>query len=60
MIKKEYFDGEILRVEMNQRLKSIEVEIDEMVNHLYGIEAKEEIIIEELEEEEIVEIDEED
>ena len=60
VIKKEYFDGEILRVEMNQRLKPIEVEIDEMVNRLYGIEAKEAIIVEEMEEEEIAEIEEED
>lgn len=57
VIKKEYFDGAILRGEMNQRLKPIEIEIDEMVNRLYGIEAKEEIIVEELEEE-IVEIEE--
>ena len=41
-IKKEYFAGEIDRAEMNTQLRLIEAEIDEMVNKLYGIEAKEE------------------
>ncbi|MCK6639418.1 MAG: N-6 DNA methylase [Bacteroidia bacterium] len=50
-IKKEYFAGEIDRAEMNSQLHPIEVEIDEMVNKLYGIEAKEEIVMDELEEE---------
>src|SRR5690606_944370 len=53
-IKKEYFAGEIDRVEMNAQLLPIEAEIDEMVNKLYGIEAKEEIVIEELEEEVLI------
>lgn len=50
-IKKEYFAGEIDRAEMNAQLRPIEAEIDEMVNILYGIEAKEEIELDELEEE---------
>ena len=53
-IKKEYFAGEIDRAEMNAQLRPIEAEIDEMVNRLYGIEAKEEIEVEELEEEVLV------
>lgn len=53
-IKKEYFAGEIDRAEMNTQLRPIEAEIDEMVNKLYGIEAKEEIEIDELEEEVLV------
>lgn len=53
-IKKEYFAGEIDRAEMNAQLRPIETEIDEMVNNLYGIEAKEEIVIEELEEEVLI------
>ncbi|MDD3771875.1 MAG: N-6 DNA methylase [Weeksellaceae bacterium] len=53
-IKKEYFAGEIDRAEMNAQLRPIEAEIDEMVNKLYGIEAKEEIVIEELEEEVLI------
>lgn len=53
-IKKEYFAGEIDRAEMNTQLRPIEAEIDEMVNKLYGIEAKEEIVLDELEEEVLV------
>lgn len=53
-IKKEYFAGEIDRAEMNAQLRPIEAEIDEMVNKLYGIEAKEEIVLDELEEEVLV------
>jgi len=53
-IKKEYFAGEIDRAEMNTQLRPIEAEIDEMVNKLYGIVAKEEIELEELEEEVLV------
>lgn len=53
-IKKEYFAGEIDRAEMNTQLRPIEAEIDEMVNKLYGIEAKEEIEVDELEEEVLV------
>lgn len=53
-IKKEYFAGEIDRGEMNAQLRPIEAEIDEMVNRLYGIEAKEEIEVDELEEEVLV------
>ena len=54
VIKKEYFAGEIDRVEMNIQLRPIEAEIDEMVNKFYGIEAKEEIVLDELEEEVII------
>lgn len=54
VIKKEYFAGEIDRLEMNTQLRPIEAEIDEMVNKLYGIEAKEEIILDELEEEVVI------
>ena len=54
VIKKEYFAGEIDRAEMNSQLRPIEAEIDEMVNKLYGIEAKEEIVLDELEEEVLV------
>lgn len=53
-IKKEYFSGEIDRAEMNAQLRPIEAEIDEMVNKLYGIVAKEEIILDELEEEVLI------
>jgi hypothetical protein len=53
-IKKEYFAGEIDRAEMNAQLRPIEAEIDEMVNKLYGIEAQEEIEVDELEEEVLV------
>jgi hypothetical protein len=53
-IKKEYFAGEIDRGEMNAQLRPIEVEIDEMVNRLYGIEVKEEIAVDEFEEEVLV------
>lgn len=53
-IKKEYFVGEIDRAEMNAQLRPIEAEIDEMVNKLYGIEAKEEIVLDELEEEVLI------
>jgi hypothetical protein len=51
LIKKEYFAGEIDRAEMNTQLRPIETEIDEMVNKLYGIEAKEELMLEDLDEE---------
>jgi hypothetical protein len=54
VIKKEYFAGEIDRAEMNAQLRPIEAEIDEMVNKLYGIEAKEEIVLDELEEEVVI------
>lgn len=54
VIKKEYFADEIDRAEMNSQLRPIEAEIDEMVNKLYGIEAKEEIVLDELEEEVLV------
>jgi len=61
IIKKEYFAGEIDRAEMNTQLRPIEAEIDEMVNKFYGIEAKEKIILDELEDEVmIVEEEEED
>ncbi len=53
-IKKEYFADEIDRKEMNLQLRPIEAEIDEMVNRLYGIEAKEEIVLDELEEEFVI------
>lgn len=51
VIKKEYFIGEIDRAEMNAQLRPIEAEIDEMINKFYGIEAKGDIEVEELEEE---------
>jgi len=51
VIKKAYFAGEIDRAEMNAQLRPIEAEIDEMVNRFYGIEAKEEVEAEEVEEE---------
>ena len=54
VIKKEYFAGEIDRAEMNAQLRPIEAEIDEMVNKLYGIEAKEEIEVDELAEEVLI------
>ena len=54
VIKKEYFAGEIDRAEMNAHLRPIEAEIDEMVNKLYGIEAKEEIEVDELDEEVLI------
>jgi hypothetical protein len=54
VIKKEYFADEIDRIEMNSQLRPIEAKIDEMVNKLYGIEAKDEIILDELEEEVLI------
>ena len=61
VIKKEYFAEEIDRAEMNTQLRPLEAEIDEMVNKFYGIEAKEEIVLDELEDEVmIVEEEEED
>ncbi len=39
---------------MNAQLRPIEAEIDEMVNKLYGIVAKEEIVMDELEEDVLV------
>ncbi|WP_316787088.1 Eco57I restriction-modification methylase domain-containing protein [Pedobacter frigiditerrae] len=50
-IKKEYFAGEIDRAETNTQLRPIEDEIDEMVNKLYGIAAKNDIVLDEFEEE---------
>lgn len=54
-IQEEYFTGEIDKAEARNQLRPIEAEIDEMVNKLYGIEAKEEIEEDELEEEVLVE-----
>lgn len=45
---------------MNLRLRPIEVEIDNMINKRYGIEAKEAIDIDDLEEEILVAADNED
>lgn len=53
-IQEEYFAGEIDKAEARSQLRPIEAEIDEMVNHLYGIEAKEEIVLDELEEQVLV------
>lgn len=53
-IQEEYFSGDIDKTEARTKLRPIEVEIDEMVNKLYGIEAKEEIEVDELEEEVLV------
>jgi hypothetical protein len=53
-IQEEYFAGEIEKTEARNQLRPIEAEIDEMVNKLYGIEAKEEIVLNELEEEVLV------
>jgi hypothetical protein len=53
-IKKDYFNDEIDRKEMNLQLRPIEAEIDNMINRLYGIEAKEEIVLDEFEEEVLV------
>ena len=39
---------------MNSQLRPIEAEIDEMVNKLYGIEAKGDIVLDELDEEVLV------
>ena len=49
VIQKEYFAGEIDKAEARNQLRPIEAEIDEMVNKLYGIEAKEEVQVEEVE-----------
>src|SRR5690606_14886072 len=48
-IQEEYFAGEIDKAEARTKLRPIEAEIDEMVNKLYGIEAQEEIEVDELE-----------
>ena len=53
-IQEEYFGGEIDKAEARNQLRPIEAEIDEMVNRLYDIEAKEEIVLDELEEEVMV------
>lgn len=53
-IQEEYFAGEIDKTEARNQLRPIEAEIDEMVNKLYGIEAKEEIVLDELEEDTII------
>lgn len=53
-IQEEYFSGDIDKTEARTKLRPIEAEIDEMVNKLYGIEAKEEIVLDELEEEVLV------
>lgn len=53
-IQEEYFAGEIDKAEARNQLRPIEAEIDEMVNKLYGIEAKEEIVLDELEEEVLI------
>ena len=53
-IQEEYFAGEIDKSEARSQLRPIEAEIDEMVNKLYGIEAKEEIVLDDLEEEVLV------
>ena len=50
-IQEEYFAGGIEKVEARTKLLPIEAEIDEMVNKLYGIDAKKEIEVDELEEE---------
>jgi hypothetical protein len=42
--------AQIKQRKMNTQLRPIEAEIDAMVNRLYGIEAKEEIELEELDE----------
>ena len=51
IIQQKYFDGEIERPETKMQLKPIELEIDEMVNKLYGITA-------EIEEVDLIEIEE--
>jgi len=53
-IQEEYFAGELDKSEARTKLRPIEAEIDEMVNKLYGIEAKEEIVLDELEEEVLI------
>ena len=53
-IQEEYFAGEIEKIEARTKLRPIEAEIDEMVNKLYGIEANEEIEVDELEEEVLI------
>ena len=53
-IQEEYFAGELDKTEARTKIRPIEAEIDEMVNKLYGIEAKEEIVLDELEEELLV------
>ena len=49
-IQKKYFDGEIDKKEAREQLQPIEAEIDDMVNKLYGITTKEDVISTELEE----------
>jgi hypothetical protein len=52
-VKRKYFNEELDRAETNQLLRPIELEIDQLVNKLYGIDVHEEIV-EELEEEVVV------
>lgn len=62
-IKKKYFDGKLDKKEADSQLKPIEVEIDDMVNKLYGIDTNvakeaEKLIEEFVEVNELIEVDE--
>lgn len=48
-VQEEYFAGEIDKTDARTKLRPIEAEVDKMVNRLYGIEAKEEMEVDELE-----------
>jgi len=58
LIKKQYFSGDINRPEANKKLKPIEIEIDGMVNQLYGITKDVDEVDEEITEE-LIEVSEE-
>jgi hypothetical protein len=60
VIQQQYFNGDLEKAEARKLLKPIELEIDEMVNKLYGITAEAEEIEDAEEELELVQIDEED
>jgi hypothetical protein len=58
-IQKQYFNSDLEKAETRKLLKPIELEIDEMVNKLYGITAEAEEIEETEEELELVETEDE-
>jgi hypothetical protein len=60
VLQQQYFNGDLEKAEARKLLKPIELEIDEMVNKLYGITAEAEDIEETEEELDLVETEEED
>ena len=50
-VQEEYFAGEIDKTDARTKLRPIEAEVDKMVNRLYGIEAKEEMEVDDTDKE---------